>query len=284
MLLSAPRDPAIVDGDAFWVERRIVSRALLDKGDAKTAYKLAATHSAETSADIAEAEFHAGWYALEFLGDPNTARKHFLEIERVSEMPLSQSRAEYWLGRAAERAGNAAERQVRQDVLKQLASRLPFPAPDSLVEREIDRRLEDFARRLMDQRIDPRQANIDWKQGLGAEWRQYEQTFPLLAGSAIDQVSLECHHSRVPIELIGLLAGKDVLVGAIDVASTAIETPDEVAQTLRRALAFVAPEHLYPCTNCGMVPLSRDVAEGKLRALAAGAALVRAELAASTRP
>ena len=103
---SAPRDPAVIDGDAFWVERRIVSRALLDKGDAKTAYKLAATHSAETSADIAEAEFHAGWYALEFLGDPNTARKHFLEIERVSEMPLSQSRAEYWLGRAAERAGD----------------------------------------------------------------------------------------------------------------------------------------------------------------------------------
>lgn len=106
VLLAAPRDPAVIDGDAFWVERRIVSRALLDKGDAKTAYKLAATHSAESSADIAEAEFHAGWFALEFLGDPNTARKHFLEIERVSQMPLSQSRAEYWLGRAAERAGN----------------------------------------------------------------------------------------------------------------------------------------------------------------------------------
>jgi soluble lytic murein transglycosylase len=106
VLLAAPRDTAAIDGDAFWVERRIVSRALLDKGDAKTAYKLAATHSAETGADIAEAEFHAGWYALEFLGDPNTARKHFLEIERVSEMPLSQSRAEYWLGRAAERAGD----------------------------------------------------------------------------------------------------------------------------------------------------------------------------------
>ncbi len=106
MLLSAPRDPAIIDGDAFWVERRIVSRELLDMGDAKTAYKLAATHSAESSADIAEAEFHAGWYALEYLGDPTTARKHFLEIERVSQMPLSQSRAEYWLGRAAERAGD----------------------------------------------------------------------------------------------------------------------------------------------------------------------------------
>ena len=57
---------------------------------------------------------------------------------------------------------HAAERQLRQDVLKQLASRVPFAVPDSLVEREIDRRLEDFARRLMDQRIDPRQANIDW--------------------------------------------------------------------------------------------------------------------------
>ncbi|HET7715937.1 MAG TPA: lytic transglycosylase domain-containing protein [Bauldia sp.] len=106
VLLSAPRDPAVIDGDAWWVERRIVSRALLDKGDARTAYRIAAAHSAETSADIAEAEFHAGWYALEFLDDPATASKHFAEIERVSQMPLSQSRAEYWLGRAAERAGN----------------------------------------------------------------------------------------------------------------------------------------------------------------------------------
>jgi trigger factor len=59
-------------------------------------------------------------------------------------------------------AMHAAERQLRQDVLKQLSSRVPFAVPESLVEREIDRRLEDFARRLMDQRIDPRQANIDW--------------------------------------------------------------------------------------------------------------------------
>ncbi|MBN9021474.1 MAG: lytic transglycosylase domain-containing protein, partial [Rhizobiales bacterium] len=115
MLMSAPRDPAIIDGDAWWVERRIVSRELLDRGDAKTAYRLAATHSAESSADIAEAEFHAGWYALEYLGDPATARKHFLEIERVSQMPLSPSRAEYWLGRAAERAGdrNTASRHYK---------------------------------------------------------------------------------------------------------------------------------------------------------------------------
>jgi 5-methyltetrahydropteroyltriglutamate--homocysteine methyltransferase len=123
-------------------------------------------------------------------------------------------------------------------------------------------------------------ANNDWKQTLGSEWRQYEQTFPLLARSAIGQVSLECANSHVPIDLIGLLAGKDVLVGAIDVAADRVETPEDVAATIRAALRFVPAERLYPCTNCGMVPLSRDVARGKLRALAAGAALVRAELGA----
>ena len=123
-------------------------------------------------------------------------------------------------------------------------------------------------------------ANTDWKKTLGTEWRQYEQTFPLLATSRIDQVSLECANSRVPIELIGLLAGKDVLVGAIDVASDRVETPEDVAATIRAAMRHVAPERIYPCTNCGMVPLAREVARGKLRALGAGAALVRSELGA----
>ena len=122
-------------------------------------------------------------------------------------------------------------------------------------------------------------ANIEWKKTLGGEWRQYEQTFPRLAASSIGQVSLECANSRVPIDLIALLGGKDVLVGAIDVAADRVETPEEVAAVLRSALRFVPPERLYPCTNCGMVPLCRDVARGKLRALGAGAALVRAELA-----
>ena len=122
-------------------------------------------------------------------------------------------------------------------------------------------------------------ANNDWKKTLGSEWRQYESTFPLLAKSKIDQVSLECANSRVPIELIELLRGKDIMVGAIDVASEEIETPEKVAQTLRAALKYVAPEKLYPCTNCGMVPLAREVARGKLKALAAGAALVRKEIA-----
>jgi 5-methyltetrahydropteroyltriglutamate--homocysteine methyltransferase len=121
-------------------------------------------------------------------------------------------------------------------------------------------------------------ANIDWKKTLGGEWRQYEATFPLLARSTIRQVSLECANSHVPIELIGLLEGKDVLVGAIDVATDRIETPEDVAATIRTALKHVPAERLYPCTNCGMVPLARDVARGKLRALAAGAALVRAEI------
>lgn len=123
-------------------------------------------------------------------------------------------------------------------------------------------------------------ANIDWKQSLGAEWRQYEEIFPLLQASSIDQVSLECQNSHVPIELIGLLKGKDVLVGAIDVATDHVETPEEVAATLRKALEYVAPEKLYPCTNCGLVPLTRDVSRRKLAALGAGAALVRRELGA----
>jgi 5-methyltetrahydropteroyltriglutamate--homocysteine methyltransferase len=121
-------------------------------------------------------------------------------------------------------------------------------------------------------------ANVDWKATLGGEWRQYEQTFPVLAASRVDQVSVECANSRVPLSLLGLLKGKDVLVGAVDVATDAIETPEQVAATIRSVLPFVPPERLYPCTNCGMVPLTRDVARGKLRALAAGAALVRKEL------
>jgi len=121
-------------------------------------------------------------------------------------------------------------------------------------------------------------ANNDWKKTLGSEWRQYESTFPLLAKSKIDQVSLECANSRVPLELIALIKGKDIMVGAIDVASEEVETAEKVAQTLRAALKYVAPEKLFPCTNCGMVPLPREVARGKLRALAAGAAIVRREL------
>jgi 5-methyltetrahydropteroyltriglutamate--homocysteine methyltransferase len=117
------------------------------------------------------------------------------------------------------------------------------------------------------------QANIDWKQTLGDQWRQYEQVFPALATSSLDQVSLECIHSHVPPELMALLKGKDVMVGVIDVASDAIETPDEVADTIGRALQFVPPQHLVACTNCGLAPMDREVALAKLKALASGAAL-----------
>ena len=119
------------------------------------------------------------------------------------------------------------------------------------------------------------QANIDWKKSLGEEWRQYELIFPALAASAIDQVSLECAHSHVPAELMALLKGKDVMVGVIDVASDAVETPEEVADTIGRALKFVPRDWLIACTNCGLAPMSREVAEGKLRALAEGARLAR---------
>ena len=121
-------------------------------------------------------------------------------------------------------------------------------------------------------------ANTDWKASLGSEWRQYERIFPRIRESSIDIVSLECHHSHVPMDLIELIRGKKVMVGAIDVASTTVETPGEVADTLRRALQFVDAENLYPATNCGMAPLPRGVARGKLAALTAGAAIVRSEL------
>jgi 5-methyltetrahydropteroyltriglutamate--homocysteine methyltransferase len=116
-------------------------------------------------------------------------------------------------------------------------------------------------------------ANRKWKDTLGHEWRQYEQVFPALAKSSLDQVSLECMHSHVPLDLIGLLAGKEVMVGVIDVASDVVETADEVAETIGRALQFVARDKLIACTNCGMAPMSRSVAETKLAALARGAAL-----------
>ena len=124
-------------------------------------------------------------------------------------------------------------------------------------------------------------ANTDWKATLGAEWRQYERTFPLLQRSTIDIVSLECQHSHVPMELIELLRGKQVMVGAIDVASEVIETPDEVAEVLRTALQFVDSDKLIASTNCGMAPMPRDVALAKMSALAAGADLVRDELTAA---
>jgi 5-methyltetrahydropteroyltriglutamate--homocysteine methyltransferase len=119
------------------------------------------------------------------------------------------------------------------------------------------------------------EANLKWKETLGAEWRQYEEIFPAINKSSIRQVSLECANSRVPISLIALLADKDLLVGVIDVASNRVETPEQVAVTIGEALKHADAARIFPCTNCGMAPLSREVAVGKLNALGAGAALAR---------
>jgi 5-methyltetrahydropteroyltriglutamate--homocysteine methyltransferase len=118
-------------------------------------------------------------------------------------------------------------------------------------------------------------ANVEWKATLGDAWRQYERIFPALAKSRIEQVSLECHNSKVPIELLRLLDGKDVLLGVIDVATDAIETPEEVAAVVGDALRYVPRERIIPCTNCGMAPMRRDIAAAKLIALGAGAKLAR---------
>ena len=118
-------------------------------------------------------------------------------------------------------------------------------------------------------------ANDDWKKTLGDQWRQYEEVLPALAKSSIQQVSLECYHSHVPPHLMALLEGKDVMVGVIDVASDEIETPEQVADTIGRALEFVPKARLIPCTNCGLAPMSREIAIKKLHALGLGAALAR---------
>jgi 5-methyltetrahydropteroyltriglutamate--homocysteine methyltransferase len=122
-------------------------------------------------------------------------------------------------------------------------------------------------------------ANIEWKATLGTEWRQYEKFFPALAKSRIDQISLECINSHVPMSVLKLLDGKDVLIGLIDVATDAIETPEEVAAVIARAADYVPKEKIIACTNCGMAPMHRDVAMRKLQALAQGAALARKKFA-----
>jgi 5-methyltetrahydropteroyltriglutamate--homocysteine methyltransferase len=121
-------------------------------------------------------------------------------------------------------------------------------------------------------------ANIDWKATLGGEWRQYEKIFPALAASRIDQVSVECRNAKVPMSLLGLLDGKDVMVGVIDVASDEVETPEQVADTIEAAMQHVPRHRIIASTNCGMAPMRRDIAYAKLAALGKGTALARARL------
>lgn len=118
-------------------------------------------------------------------------------------------------------------------------------------------------------------ANIDWKNSLGSEWRQYEDIFPALAKSRIQQVSVECINSRVPLNLLSLLGGKDVLIGVIDVATDTVETPEIVAKVIGEAMQYIPKERIVAGTNCGMAPMRRDIAAAKLEALGKGAAIAR---------
>jgi 5-methyltetrahydropteroyltriglutamate--homocysteine methyltransferase len=121
-------------------------------------------------------------------------------------------------------------------------------------------------------------ANIEWKATLGSEWRQYEKIFPALAASSIHQISVECRNAKVPLSLLSLLKGKDVLVGVIDVATDEVETPEQVAETIAAVMQHVPKERIVACTNCGMAPMRRGIAEAKLVALGRGAALARKQL------
>jgi 5-methyltetrahydropteroyltriglutamate--homocysteine methyltransferase len=118
-------------------------------------------------------------------------------------------------------------------------------------------------------------ANTDWKETLGSEWRQYEQIFPAIANSSIQQVAIECRNSKVPLDLLALLKGKKIQAGVIDVASDTVETAEEVCKVIDDVSKFVARSDIIATTNCGMAPMRRDIAEAKLVALGAGAKLAR---------
>jgi 5-methyltetrahydropteroyltriglutamate--homocysteine methyltransferase len=118
-------------------------------------------------------------------------------------------------------------------------------------------------------------ANTDWKQTLGSEWRQYEDTFPVIAKSSIQQVAIECRNSHVPMELMALLQGKVLQAGVIDVASDTVETAEDVVNVIEEALKYVPKDKIIATTNCGMAPMRREIAEAKLQALGEGAKLAR---------
>jgi 5-methyltetrahydropteroyltriglutamate--homocysteine methyltransferase len=121
-------------------------------------------------------------------------------------------------------------------------------------------------------------ANTDWKATLGSEWRQYEQIFPAIAKSSIQQVAIECRNSKVPLDLLALLPGKVVQAGVIDVASDTVETEEDVVKVIDAVSKFVPKNNIVATTNCGMAPMRRDIAEAKLAALGAGAKLARQQL------
>lgn len=121
-------------------------------------------------------------------------------------------------------------------------------------------------------------ANTDWKETLGTQWRQYEQIFPAIDASPIQQVAIECRNSKVPLDLLALLKNKIVQAGVIDVASDRVETAEDVVTVIDAVSKFVPKSNIIATTNCGMAPMRREIAEAKLMALGAGAALAREKL------
>jgi 5-methyltetrahydropteroyltriglutamate--homocysteine methyltransferase len=126
------------------------------------------------------------------------------------------------------------------------------------------------------------QANLDWKRTLGAHWDQYDIVLPMLERSNVDQVAIELAGSRVPPHVLAHLKTKSVAVGCIDVAADQIERPEDVARTIETALEYLPAESISPTTNCGMAPMSRDIAYAKLRALGAGARSMRTRYVAAS--
>ncbi|HEX3484692.1 MAG TPA: methionine synthase [Micropepsaceae bacterium] len=217
--------------------------------------------------------------------------KHRLKIELPGPMTICDTIADAHYGRRADMA--MAFAQILNDEARELAAlgadviQLDEPAFNVFMDdvkdwgvAALDRAIEGVSCKTAvhicyGYGID---ANVKWKETLGSEWRQYEEIFPAINASRVQMVSLECAGSKVPMSLIGLLKDKEIMVGAIDVATNRVETPADVAAVLKMALNYAGAERIYPCSNCGLAPLPRAVAAGKLKALAEGAALLRREI------
>jgi 5-methyltetrahydropteroyltriglutamate--homocysteine methyltransferase len=288
---SLPKPSWLAEPNKLWAPWRLQGDALADAKDDATLLALKEQEDA----------------GIDIVGDGEQARQHFvhgfleavegIDFERRVEMGIRADRYKAMCPtvtgplRLRSRVHAREARLARAHTRKQLKFTLPGPMTivDTIADTHYGDRvtmamafaalLNEEARGLAADGVEVIQfdepANIEWKATLGGEWRQYEKFFPALAASRIDQVSLECINSHVPMSVLKLLDGKDVLIGVIDVATDTIETPDEVAAVIAQATDYVPKERIVACTNCGMAPMRRDIAAKKLAALAQGAALAR---------
>ncbi len=223
LMLKAPRQAsALVDPDAWWVERRILSRELLDLGKPQLAYKLVSAHAAESPTMAAEAEFHAGWYALRALNQPKTAAPHFAKIAEISSRPISASRAFYWLGRSAEAgAGGDARDYYRRSAhfgttfYGQLsAAKLSEKAPELIYPRPTEADRTRFAGRPAVQAI-KRLEQVGYSSRATTLYNQLSQELDSVGELALLAVMAERNENHY----LALRVGKNAALRGLDVGA-----------------------------------------------------------------